>query len=118
MQEAAIKDNAIAVEEAVLVRQGSHAFVGAELKEVGDKGSPLKAGHDAGYDTHKSQLDSNIMSHGWRGGGEGMGASMKASMGARKAQSSLTRTEARALSMPLSGTDVDLHSLRYTVIAG
>lgn len=147
--EAELKKHAIAVEEAVIHRQGSHAFAAAagikgeaapdEISEAANAshneksleernsirsqktgGSSLKDNH-IWSDVDVAPISS--WSLGWREGR----AAREASIGSRRggapvpprAQThSLTRAETHTLSLPLSGTGVDMQSLRSGNLSG
>jgi len=167
-QEAAIKEHALAVEEAVLHRQGRHAFVGGELQALDSAavGSMGQAEHDEILGAARASLDKRDSIHsqtaekpgrsilknnyirgndaipqaasadaisswsiGWREGRAAVGASIGSrqpqpqqrhggALPPRARTHSLTRAEAHSLSLPLSGTGVDMQSLRSQKLPG
>ena len=116
-QTSAIESNAIAVNEALLVREGSHAFVNGALQKsdpagaarpVNSRNSPSSA---AGLGTSSAGL-------GTRGSGRQLEVEAGWQYSYRDDKLENSNSPTRSLrAAPLSGSHADLHSLRQTMTA-
>ena len=104
-QTSAIESNAIAVNEALLVREGSHAFVNGTLQKSDAAGSARPVNPpSSGLGTRGSGRQLDVQT-GWQ-------------YSHRDDNLANSNSPPRSLrAAPLSGSDADLHSLRQTMTA-